>query len=69
MGANPRKHTPKFDFNRVTTIRKSGSSGITTVPVEIMKLLNLSMGDKIEYRVDKDLQKVTIEKYKSEEQT
>lgn len=51
-------------FNRVTSIRKSGSSAITTIPKEVMNMLNLEIGDKVEYVVDTDRKKIELIKNK-----
>lgn len=53
-------------FNRVTSIRKSGSSSITTIPKEVARMLDLDVGDKVEYIVDTDSKVVEITKYDPE---
>lgn len=53
-------------FNRVTSVRKSGSSSITTIPKEVARMLDLDVGDKVEYIVDTDSKVVEITKYNPE---
>lgn len=53
-------------FNRVTSVRKSGSSSITTIPKEVARMLDLAVRDKVEYIVDTDSKVVEITKYDPE---